>query len=313
MAVAAAARDSTNVDRLYEAGSLLVSAGDPTHALPYLKKMIALERSPTYRTPFAHAYLAEAYFMTGQYADAGPEFAQALAMDPGNAQAGPFSVMLGYASVYRDWRIYETPHLRIHVSPGSGITDLARFANARESALLPITQVFPSSPASKRIDLFVWSSADEASHARLPVQLSYSLSGFGVAHVLASQPPGRELAHLVSARALHTIGGSPLTYYGLEAMFDQPGRDVKDDARRAVRAAGINPVDIRGLWENWHLYPDTVATPIAAAFLAEILERGGKERFGALLRHPQLESADSLYGTQLQIWIDDFRRAMRPY
>jgi tetratricopeptide (TPR) repeat protein len=311
VAIAAVARDSMNIDRLYDAGSLLIRDEDP-RGLPYLKKVIALDRSPSSRTAFAHGYLAEAYFMTGQYADAGREFGQALAMDPGNPQATSFALMLGYDSVYRGWKIYETPHLRLHVSPASGITDLSRFANARESALLPITQVFPSPPL-KKIDLFVWSSADEANRTRLPVLLSYSLPGFGAAHVLASQPAGRELAHVVSARALGTTEANALMYYGLEAMFDQPGTDLKSDARRAVRAAGIGPVDIRGLWRNWHLYPDTVASPLAAAFLAAVLQRGGKEQFAALVRRPQMGEADNLYGTQLQVWIDDFQRDMRAY
>jgi hypothetical protein len=312
MAVIAAERDSTDVDRLFDAGSLLVRAEDPVRGLPYLKRALARGGLDTLRTAGAHAYLGEAYFMTGQYVDAGREFEQSLALDPSDAQAGYFSLMLGYDSAYRGWRTFETSHLRIHVSPASNITDLSRFANARESALLPVMQVFPSTPL-KKIDLFVWSSADEAIRARLPVQLSYPLQGFGAAHVLASQPPGRELAHLVSVRALGTIEASALTYYGLAAMFDRPGRNLKADARRAARAAGINPVDIRGMWQNWHLYPDTVATPIAAALLAEILERGGPARFGALVRHPQMGDADSLYGTQLQIWIDDFQRDMRPY
>lgn len=309
-AVAALAGDSANVDKLEWAAQSLMLADDPEGAFPYLQRVIALDGPTTARAAFAHRLVGEVYFMRGDYVDAGRELDEALALDRISIAPRYYELILGYDSIYRRFTTYETPHLRLHFSPGSGVTDTSKFAAAREAALRPLRDVFRP-PKSKKIDLFVWGSLQETGNARLPVQPSYPFASFAVAHVLASQPPGRELAHIITDRVTHPANG--FAYWGIGTMFDEPGRDLKNDARRAVHAAGLWRVDIRDLWQNWRRYPDSVVRPIAAAFLAEILQRGGRERFVTLLRDPRPASADSLYGSLLQNWIDDFQREVRAY
>lgn len=313
MAVAAAQHDPTSAQRNYAAGSDLLMADDPDAALPYLQKAVALDRPPSSVSAFAHALIGEVNFIRGNYADAGSEIDQALAIDPANAPARYDHIMLGYDSVYRTWTTVESAHLRIHMSPLAAVSNASEFTAAREAACRAILKVFSPSAESgktKKIDLFVWSSLEEVGHAALPVLPSYPSPRFRVAHVLVSQPPGHELAHVISDRAAHPITANGMVYYGVGVMFDQPGRDLLADARRAVHAAGVSGVDMRAMWGGWPFRADSVNVSVAAAFLTEILRRGGRERFLILLHDPRLETADALYGPELQRWIDDFQKEL---
>jgi hypothetical protein len=66
------------------------------------------------------------------------------------------------------------------------------------------------------------------------------------------------------------------------------------------------PVSLGALWVDWSLLPVEISYPLAGAWVAVLIERGGRAAFLEFFRDQSLAHARQVYGADLQTWLDEF-------
>lgn len=214
--------------------------------------------------------------------------------------AGPEPDALAAATA--GWSTVETDHLRIHAPPTMSGEAREAYARQEEAAVVALLDWFGGTLGQK-VELYAW--ADEAEAARvLGKPLAFANPAALVVHTSPTRSPGHELAHVVVGNRFPGRW-SRFVGEGTAVAFDQTGRDLLAEAKVAVRDRRLS-TSVREVWSSGTA-DEAMFYPVAGAFVARLIDRGGKERFLALLEDPSYEGASRLYGDELQGWIDQFQ------
>lgn len=171
----------------------------------------------------------------------------------------------------------------------------------------PFAAWFGHEPPHK-IRFYVWSSNDEARQAGLPT-LGFSRPIVSLVHAAANQTIGHEMSHVIAFQAIPPRRAVGLISEGAAVFHDQRSADRLTLARKVWSAL---PADKRSgllaLWGDWRLLDDATSYPVAGAFVARLVERGGREKFLELYRDQSVESARRIYGAEFDGWVMEFEQ-----
>jgi tetratricopeptide (TPR) repeat protein len=218
--------------------------------------------------------------------------------------------ILGLAGFYDDWQEFTTPHFVFRFSPQLQEFDGVAYARRHEEAYEIISAWFGGGPV-KKINFFVWSGQTEATTAGMP-QLGFSRPEFHLVHARQDQTVGHEMTHVIAAHARQPAVVVGLINEGIAVYHDQTSRDQLALARAALANAPADqvPVALGALWEDWSLLPVEISYPLAGAWVAVLLEKGGREKFFEFFHDQRLAHARQVYGADLQTWLDEFDAAL---
>ena len=120
------------------------------------------------------------------------------------------------------------------------------------------------------------------------------------------------MTHVISSRALQPDFVVGLINEGIAVYHDQTSRNQFELARKALADASTSqvPVALGALWEDWSLLPTEISYPLAGAWVANLIEKGGKATFLEFFKKQSLAHARQVYGADLQSWMDEFDAAL---
>lgn len=298
-------------------GRALADRGDCNEGLIYLDRAAEMDAEKTWVYAWAWNYVGNCKWFAGE--EDAARRAWILARDAGatrntTRQATGNLLGFGLAELYDPWTSFSTEHFAFRFS--DRLTDLDREAYAREheEAYEKISAYFGGGP-DRPIRFFVWADQEEATAAGMP-PLGFAKPEFDMVHCVAAQTVGHEMTHVISYRALEPTARTGLINEGTAVHFDQTGRDQLARARGALAEARtpagepLPPVATAALWEDWSLLPQDVSYPAAGAWVAVLIEKGGKEKFLEFYPDQTLAHARQVYGDDLQGWLTEFDAAL---
>lgn len=294
-------------------GRALVDSGKNKESLIYLETAIRLDPGKTWIYAWGQVYLGFAQFRLDQPDKAKEAWIKArdcAATANSTRSAGNNLKILGLAEFYDDWKKFTSEHFDFRYSPGLKNFDGVAYARQHEEAYEIISAWFGKKP-EKKIIFFVWTDKAEANQAGMP-ELGFSRPDFNLVHARVEQTVGHEMTHVISAHALQPEVVVGLINEGIAVHHDQTSRDQFKLAKNALADAPPNqvPVALGALWEDWSLLPTEISYPMAGAWVANLIEKGGKALFLEFFKDQSLAHARRVYGTDLQSWMDEFDAAL---
>ncbi len=294
-------------------GRALVDTGKFEESLLYLESATRLDPGKTWIFAWGQVYLGFVHLRLDrpdQARDAWIKARDCGATRNATSNAVNNLLILGLAEPYDDWKTFSTGHFEFRFSPNLENFDGVTYARQHEEAYETIVAWFGGGPV-KKINFFVWADKTEAAEAGMP-ELGFSRPEFNLVHARAEQTVGHEMTHVISAHALQPDVVVGLINEGIAVYHDQTSRDQLSLARKALAEApeGRVPVALGALWEDWSLLPGEISYPVAAAWVAILIEKGGKETFLEFFKDQSLAHARQVYGTDLQTWMDEFDAAL---
>lgn len=275
----------------------------------YLESAVHLDPQQTWVYAWGKVYLGTAHFKEGRMEKARAAWIQAR--DCGATRNATRSAVnslkiLGLAEFYAQWRDFSSEHFLFRFSPGLTGFDDAGYARRHEEAYEAISAWFGGGP-KERITFFVWTDHEESMAANMP-PLGFARPELNLIHARANQTVGHEMTHVISSHALtpHMMVG--LINEGTSVYHDQTGRDQLARARAAIKASETPEVRVAlaALWEDWSLLPDEISYPLGGAWVKVLIDQGGKEKFLEFFPDQSLAHARTIYGEDLQSWMDEF-------
>lgn len=294
-------------------GRSLVDLERPDEGLIYLETAVRLDPGQTWVYAWAQNYLGAAHFHSGRLEEARAAWIKARdcgATRNSTRNAVSNLKILGLAEMYDDWKSFTSEHFAFRYSPLLQDFDGVAYARRREEAYEIISAWFGGGP-EKKINFFVWSSNEESAEAGMPA-LGFSRPELYLVHATADQTVGHEMTHVISDHALKPEMVTGLINEGTAVYHDLTGRDQLERARQALAAAEAPDVEVAvaALWEDWSLLPNEISYPLAGAWVKQLLEQGGKEKFLAFFPDQRLAHAREVYGPDLQTWMEEFGQAL---
>jgi hypothetical protein len=289
-------------------GRILADQYRFAEAVPYLERAAAADTALTWIYAWCQVYLGVCRYGTGDDEGARRAWNEACEVDAtknATATAKLYLTCLVDDEPYAAWTVRDTEHFEFRFSPLLENVDVDSFTRLREEAFVAIAAWFGREPG-RRIRFYVWSSNEEAQKAGLP-NLGFSRSQVSLIHSLANQTLGHEMTHVIANQAVPPRRPSGLISEGAAIFHDQRLRDRIAVARSAWSTL---PVDRRphlfALWEDWRLLDVDVSYPVAGAFVAMLVTRGGREKFLELFQEQTPDAARRVYGPDFDGWVADF-------
>lgn len=279
-------------------GRALVELGRPRQALPHLDSVLQLDTPRSWRVAWANDYRARALYALGHTPEAHAALDRAIASNATRnvvRDARGLARMIGYGHAFDGWRALRVGDVRVHYGGGVTADQAQAFAEARAAALEDLREWIPVK-LLKPVDIFVWPDAESA-RAVGSGPIGFARPELGLIHSRLDQTPAHELVHVVVFQGLDPVNRTRFVNEGVAVLMDGTGRPRLAMARAAA-ARVDGPVDIVELWRDGRA-PEPVLYPVAAAFLERLRERGGEDRFMALLRDQTVDRARVLYGPLL--------------
>lgn len=293
-------------------GRLLAEQYRGAEAAPYLERAVAADTARTWIYAWSQVYLGIVHYAAGDDEAAGRAWTAACdakATKNSTAMAKLYLDCLIEDAPFAAWTVRDTEHFEFRFSPRLESVDVDSFTGQREAAFVRIAAWFDQEPGRK-IRFYVWSSNEEAREAGLP-NLGFSRSHVSLIHSLANQTRGHEMTHVISGHAVPPRNAVPLIMEGAAIYHDQRSGDRFAAAAQAwsTLPADRRP-DLYELWDNWRLLKEDVSYPLAGAFVAMLVERGGREKFLELYRDQTPDAARRIYGPDFDGWVADFARRL---
>lgn len=290
-------------------GRSLVHLEKYDDAFPYLKRAVEMDPAKTWVYAWAEVYLGISHYKTGNDGRARQAWilardCQATANATRNAREN--LRLLGLSEFFDQWKSFETEHFSFRFSDRLVDFNRVDFARSHEEAFGVISKWFGGGP-DKKIRFLLWSSQEEADEAGMQA-LGFSRPDEYLTHAVLGQTVGHEMTHIISRYALNPTVITGLINEGVAVHMDLTGRDQMLRARKLMDEAAVRPlkVSIPALWMDWSLAPDTYSYPVAGAFVAMLVEKGGKERFFEFFVDQSFKHAQEIYGDDLLVWIREF-------
>ncbi|MCK9995892.1 MAG: hypothetical protein KAH56_06405 [Candidatus Krumholzibacteria bacterium] len=294
-------------------GRALVDLEKFGEGLPYLEQAVRGDPEQTWVYAWAQCYLGTGQYRLGNFQKSRAALIKARDC-AATVNATRFAVgnlrILGLAESYDDWATFSTERFAFHYSPNLTGFDGLTFARLHEEAFEKISAWFGSGP-SEPIRFFVWKDKDEALVANMP-PLGFARPELDLVHARAEQTVGHEMTHVISHHAMHPEYVIGLINEGIAVYHDQTDRDQMALAREALTDAPelSIQVELAALWEDWSLLPGEISYPIGGAWVKVLIDKGGKEKFLDFFRDQGLVNAREVYGSDLQVWMDEFSDAL---
>ncbi len=297
-------------------GRALVDQDKAAEGEIFLKRAADLDLTDrTWVYAWAEVYLGAVRLRLGD--DDGARAAWLAARDcnaTANATRNANNNLTGFAldPSFDKWDTFRTEHFLFRFSDKLTDFDRADYARRHEEAYAKIRAWFGGAP-DQPIRFVVWADQDEATAAGMPT-LGFARPRLDLVHCLVNQTVGHEMAHVIGYAAVHPVNATGLINEGTAVYLDQTGRDrmaVAEAALAAARAdtsAVLPPFSVRALWDDWSLAPDGVSYPLAGAWVARLVEKGGKDRFLQFYVDQSRDHAKEVYGADLEGWIDGFEQ-----
>lgn len=290
-------------------GRSLVHLEKYEEAFPYLNRAAEIDPLKTWVYAWAQVYLGIVHYENGDETMA--RQAWILARDCNATRNATRNAvgnlnLLGLSEFFDNWKPFATEHFSFRFSDRLVDLDRVEFARLHEDAYQIISKWFGGGP-EKKIRFLVWTDQAEADEAGMP-PLGFSRPEEFLVHALVSQTLGHEMTHVISHHALQPTKVVGLINEGISVHLDQTGRDQMKRAQDTWNNTTPRPlkVSIPALWLDWSLAPDVLSYPVAGAFVAMLIDKGGKDRFLEFFVDQSYGHAQEIYGDKLAGWINEF-------
>ncbi len=294
-------------------GRSLVHLEKYDDAFPFLTKAVQMDPEKTWVYAWAQIYLGVTHYKLGDDDRASQAFilgrdCHATKNATRNAESNMLA--LGLSEFFSEWVPFETEHFSFRFSGRMTDFDRVEFARNHEDAYAVISKWFGGGPEEK-IRFLLWSSQDEADEGGIG-PLGFSKPDLFLTHAVVGQTIGHEMTHIISFHALNPTVRSGLINEGTAVIMDQTNRDQLKRARDLMQEETEEQirVSIPAMWEDWSLAPSGYSYPVAGAFVAMLIEEGGKDKFLEFFVDQSYGHAQVVYGSDLSGWIEDFEEKL---
>ena len=294
-------------------GRSLVHLEKYDEAFPYLTKSVQQDQDKTWVYAWAQVYLGLTNWKLGDDERASQAFILArdcVATKNATRNAVNYMLRLGLSEFFADWIPFETDHFSFRFSGRLTDFDRAEFARSHEEAYAVITKWFGGQPDEK-IRFLLWSNQDEADEVSIGA-LGFSKPEMYLVHARKGQTVGHEMTHVISYYALKPTNRTGLINEGIAVHMDLTNRDQMKRAQELRQTAELEKIktSIPAMWEDWSLAPSEYSYPLAGAFVAMLIDKGGKEKFLEFFKDQSYSHAKLVYGSDLSGWINDFEEKL---
>lgn len=262
-------------------GRAYADQGHFAEAIPHLEKSCQAPAGTDGIKVWSLGYLGAAYYTTDQVAKAQTMLMECLALNnTPNATKYAQKRLLAYhlTPYYANWKLVETPHLRLHIQAPEQLPDMEQYAVAREQAYQAINQ-FCGATLSKKLDFYVWQN-EAAAQGQLHRELGFAEPALLLVNTLPNQTRGHEIAHVLVYHGLHPTYTTQLINEGVAVYFDQSPTNRLQHARQLTPGR----VDVWRLWEHPEEFPSAQVYAIGGALVEYLAAHSTPQQFRALLQ-----------------------------
>jgi len=301
------ADDTNNLEYKSILGRALFDMGETESALPILEYVVKNDKNNTWTKAWSLAYLGKSYFMLSEYLKSENALKACIELNATkNATNEAYStlILFGFYKFFNDWEIIESDNFRFHFQKKSD-TDKKLFIDTRETAFQKINGFF-NSGLPKKIDFFVWESADDAKLI-LRRELGFADPAYCIVHSRSEQTVGHEMTHVISNYSAKKIIKTGLINEGTAVCFDLT-HENKEEIIVKWLESNNEQIDIKGLWSNWQKYPHEFSYPLSGIFVKGLIDKFGKEMFIKFFTNQTYENAKTIFGNDIDTYISDFEK-----
>lgn len=297
-------KEPSNLDLKLLIGRTYTDSGQPAKALPYLLYVYKNDKKQAYQKAWAANYLGSSYYQLSDPNQSKRHLIDAISLNATEnvtRDSKKKLALYGFSDAYTGFLSRESDHIIFHFNPAfTGNID--KFIQQAERSFENINSFFNSN-LPKKIDFFVWNSKSDIKAA------TGSPGGFAnpensIIHANVDQTPGHELTHVISHYTADIGKKSILINEGTAVYFDQTKRDKMEQARAAVKTAGVT-ITIAEIWNSRSL-DETVLYSVAGGFVELLLEKAGKAKFLAFFKNQTVDSARLIYGVEFDTLVKEF-------
>ena len=271
-------KDSNNIDLNLVVGRSYADLGNFKDAVPLLDFTVKNDNQNSWRKAWALSYLGACYFTLQNYDDSEKSLNECIKLNATrNATNDAYgkSLLFGFAPFYKNWKIVETDHFRFHFQNMSD-ADIEKYTSVREAAFVEINGFFKST-LPKKIDFYVWDSREDAQKI-LRRNLGFSDPYFCIVHTHFQQTIGHEMTHVISNFTTDISAKTRFVNEGTAVCFNLSHHDKLKEIKAWIAANG-KQISIKDFWENGSNYPEEIVYPLAGAFVKELIDHFGRDKF----------------------------------
>ena len=285
-------------------GRAFFDLGNYDSSLIYLNKSIESENIHISSRAWSYNYLAKCYLKKSQ-----PDLAKEYFYKSFNLKATKnvtnssygYLANFGLLDFYNDWIKKESENFVFLFQDSTGID---QFINARENAFDYISDYLDVN-LNHKILYVVWTSREDAKKI-LNKNIGFSVPREYLIHSKINQTPGHEITHVIS----HYIPGitykTGLINEGLAVYLDMADKNDKNSVLQAMQKYGMKKISIKSFWNNWNKYSEEISYPLAGLFIADIIEKYGKDKFIEFFKDQSYKNAKTVFGKDFDDFIQGF-------
>lgn len=316
MAIEYLKTDSDNPSVNNILGTILVKEEDYNNALPYLEKSIQSPSVPLYLKTDSLVNLAICHYVTGNQKKAKEELLEAQSATTivkTNALSTELLTTLNLTSYFDDWNTIESEHFIFHFHPSFDDEKRKLFVERHEDAFPKVNEFFNSN-LPKKIDFYIWDS-DESAKKILGQSLGFTLSRYSLINSRYNQTIEHEMTHAISRWMYPTVKTTSFINEGLATYFTKFSSkeyilEKVSNIQSDFKSGKLKNLSVKELWQNNEafrtVYSQDVSYIIGCAFVGNLLNKGGVDKFKELLKDQSYENAQKIYGDQLDQIIKNF-------
>lgn len=274
-------------------------------AIPHLKFTVENDSLNSWKKGWALSYLGTCYYMQSDYENSEKALISCIELKTTkNVTKDAYNKMLtfGYDKSYINWKIVESENIRFHFRNMSE-TEIQKYIKTREEAFTKINEFFGST-LPKNIDFFVWDSRKKATKI-LHRNLGFAEPTYCIIHSHFQQTKGHELTHIISNYSTNVTTKTGLINEGISVHFDLSNRNDEQKVINLIKNKDIQ-IDIKKIWSNWQDYPQELTYPLSGLLVGKLIEVFGKEKFLLFFADQTYENAKTIFGDELDIFIEEF-------
>lgn len=303
-------KDADNPELNLLAGRVLVETGKSREAMPLLEKALAGNGDAGWVSAWALCYRGQARFYTDDYEGARTDLNECLSMQAGESvtrTAQRFLLLIAQTPYFQTWLTKETAHFRFHIQPPLSAEALESYAAEHERTYARISGALGEPKLPKKIDVVAWANRLEPME-RFQVSVNQADPAKAIVYCARSQGPCMELAYVVAFYAAEGERGETTGFIstGLAVYLEEKDRPDAELLKDYLHRKQIDKISTADVWNRWKKYPEAYSHPLAGAFVRELIERFGMEKFKKVLASQTYDDARLVYGYALDEMIGAF-------
>lgn len=292
-------KDSTDVNAYLIVGSSYMQMTKNDSAIVYLEKVNTFDKIAKRKKMYALLRLGYCYAQTGNYSREKEVLDQCVQFKkPRNLvrYAQQQLVCSGLDDQeFSKWKTRETNHFTFYFDNIDSIKNVEAFIQSHENAFDSINLFF-NTTLPRKIAFYVWRG-----NARARELTGYNL-GFAypqacIIHASPGNSIGHEMTHCITYYAAKPIERNKLISEGVCVYFDLTGRDGISKLKTLTQSI----TSVADVWRNSNKVDNTIVYPLGGELVKRLIETFGKEKFMQLLADQTYESAQKIYGAELDV------------